>query len=56
MIRSWWDQLLIIYIPSLNIPYIRLADRWKMGVNFVAESTLKLVAESALHNSVALHS
>ena len=22
MIRSWWDQLLIIYIPSLNVPYI----------------------------------
>ena len=24
MIRSWWDQLLIIYIPSLNVPFITL--------------------------------
>ena len=37
MIRGWLDQLLIIYIPSLNIPYISFAEGWKTGVILGAE-------------------
>ena len=33
MIRSWWDQLLIIYIPSLNVPFIYVGKGWKIENN-----------------------
>ena len=41
MIRSWWDQLLIIYIPSLNVLFVCIGEWTEGGIIYLRNTINK---------------